>query len=332
MVSVHTASRLHFGLLSLAGHSSASASAIESGGGNRRRFGGVGLMVEEPSIRVAAAPAPAWSASGAMAERVLAFAHRFSDAARARKNHDMPGRFIVETSTPEHVGLGTGTQLGLAVGRCLAAIRGLEVTAVDIATLVGRGERSAIGVHGFEHGGLVVESGQTRPGTVGALVARYAFPSHWRVLLIRPVGARGMHGVDERSALAIVAAAADKADVLCRLVLLGLLPALVEGDIDNFGEALFEFNVRAGEPFATVQGGTYSSAAVTELVSFLRSLRVRGVGQSSWGPTVFAIAAHEEHARELAGTLRRKYADTCHILVTCAANRGARLEVDVESR
>jgi beta-RFAP synthase len=302
---------------------------MESGGSKRRRFGGVGLMVEEPGIRVAAESAPAWSASGAMAERVLTFAHRFSDAARARKNHDMPGRFVVESIAPEHVGLGTGTQLGLAVGRCLAAIRGLEVSAADIATLVGRGERSAVGVHGFEHGGLVVEGGQPRPDTVGPLLARYAFPSHWRVLLIRPVGARGLHGIDERSAMAIVADAADRADVLCRLVLLGLLPALVEGDIDAFGEALFEFNARAGEPFAAVQGGTYSSAAVAELVSFLRSVRVRGVGQSSWGPTVFAIA-HEDQARELAATLRRKYADACHILVTCAANRGARLEADVE--
>src|SRR5262249_11800983 len=156
------------------------------------------------------------------------------------------------------------------------------------------------------------------------LVARCALPSDWPVVLARPRGVTGTHGVEERSLMAALDDSQRTADSLCRLVLLGMLPALAEKDVDGFGEALFEFNARAGEPFVARQGGTYSSPAVAELVSFLRGRQARGVGQSSWGPTVFAVVGSVEHAEELAGALSQKYAATCDVVVTRAANDGAR--------
>src|SRR5262249_23736844 len=50
-----------------------------------------------------------------------------------------------------------------------------------------------------------------------------------------------------------------------------------------FSEALYEFNVRAGEAFAPWQGGAYAGAAVAELVGFLRAAGVAGGGPSSGG-------------------------------------------------
>src|SRR4051812_20613887 len=120
MVRVRTSSRLHFGLLSLAGGGGTPwADPPEVGILPARRFGGVGLMVEHPGIQVRAPPAAAWSAEGPLAERALAFAHRFADGSREGEAGRPlpPQRLAVERAAPEHAGLGTGTQLGLAVGR-----------------------------------------------------------------------------------------------------------------------------------------------------------------------------------------------------------------------
>jgi beta-RFAP synthase len=325
MVRVQTASRLHFGLLSLAPEGErwpdrAGAPALPA-----RRFGGVGLMVERPGARLRAEPAGAWSAEGPLAERALAVARRFAGSVPAGRGERPPCRLVVEEASPEHVGLGTGTQLALAVGRCLAALWGLELPAGELARHAGRGLRSAVGVHGFERGGFLVEGGQLAPGTLGPLVARVPFPPDWRVVLARPAGAVGVHGPAERAALERLTAPPASADALCRLSLLGMLPALAEGDLDAFGEALFDFNARAGEAFAPFQAGAYASPAAAGLVASLRARGVRGVGQTSWGPTVFAVVAGEAEAQALAREVRTELGGEGVVLVTGPANRGAAL-------
>ncbi len=322
MVRVQTASRLHFGLLSLAPEGGrwpdrAGAPALPA-----RRFGGVGLMVERPGVRLRAEPAGAWSADGPLAERALAVARRFA-ASVPRGGERPPCRFVVEECPPEHVGLGTGTQLALAVGRCLAALWGLEVPAGELARHAGRGLRSALGVHGFDRGGFLVEAGRSASGTLGPLVARVPFPPDWRVVLARPAGAVGVHGSAERAALERLTAPAASADALSRLALLGMLPALAEGDLDAFGEALFDFNARAGEAFAPFQAGAYASPAAAGLVAWLRARGVRGVGQTSWGPTVCAVVAGEAEAQALARDVRAELGGAGEVLVTGPANRGA---------
>ena len=79
-----------------------------------------------------------------------------------------------------------------------------------------------------------------------------------------------------------------------------ILPAAEAGDLEAFGEAVHEFNRRAGEPFAAAQGGPYASPAVAGLIGELRQLGVAGVGQSSWGPTVFAVVGDIDIALSLA--------------------------------
>src|SRR5262249_14312178 len=119
----------------------------------------------------------------------------------------------------------------------------------------------------------------------------------------------------------------DATDVLCRLVLLGLLPAVVERDLEAFGEALYEFNRRVGESFAPVQGGPYAGPRVAELVAFVRGQGVRGVGQSSWGPAVFAVVGGEDRAADLAGRIRGRFGlDRGGVVVTQACNHGAVVE------
>jgi beta-RFAP synthase len=327
MIRVAAPARLHFGLLSLPadgeefwpdrhGHPVLPV----------RRFGGAGLMVEAPALALRVEPASDWSAEGPLAGRALAFARRF--ALTVAGGALVPHRVVIESAPPEHCGFGTGTQLGLAVAKALAvATGGPDLDAVELAARAGRGLRSALGVHGFAGGGFLVEAGKRADRGVSPLLARVPFPAAWRVVVAVPPSEPGCHGEPEREAFRRLLDRPDTAgatNALCRLVLLGMLPALLEQDLDGFGEALHDFNARVGETFAPVQGGTYANRRVAEVVALLRQLGVRGVGQSSWGPAVFAVVRDAEHAEALAAQLRHEAAlADAQVFVTRGDNRGA---------
>src|SRR5262249_50227735 len=162
------------------------------------------------------------------------------------------------------VGLGVGTSLGLAVARALAAETGRPgLPAADLARRVGRGERSAVGVHGFDRGGLIVEAGALARGGPSPPPAPARRPAAPRA---RPRPAGAARGPANQGRRAFAAAAREPrpttTDVLVRVALLGMLPAAAGGDLDTFGEAVYEFNRRAGEPFAAAQGGPYATAEI----------------------------------------------------------------------
>jgi beta-RFAP synthase len=316
MIRVTAPSRLHFGLLSL---------SAEVGVG-LRRFGSVGLMIEAPGISLRVESAGSWAASGPLAERALTFALTFAQTVPPEVAR--PLHLHLERAVPEHAGLGSGTQLALSVARALALAWELPaLDAVELARRVGRGRRSALGVHGFECGGFLVDGGKSDSDSLAPLLIRWSFPRPWRVVLALPPGSAGLHGPGERDAFAQLAEQPDLArtDALCRLVLLGILPALAEGNLDTFGEAVHEFNTRVGEAFAPVQGGTYASPLVAEVVEFVRRQGVRGVGQSSWGPAVFAVVGDEERGTDLARRLAERFGLQAgqQVLVTASSERGA---------
>jgi beta-RFAP synthase len=323
MRRVRTASRLHFGLLSLAPEGGTWPD-LHGEPLPARRFGGVGLMVERPGLAVRAEPAAAWSAEGPLADRALAFARRLLESYRVEGAGELaPQRLVVEQAAPEHSGLGTGTQLALAVGRLLSSAWGRAAPAAALARRVGRGERSALGIHGFERGGFLVESGQGRAQGLAPLAARVNFPDEWRVVLGRPAQPPGLHGLEEREAFARLGDwPLARTEALCRLVLLGLLPALRECDLAAFGAALFDFNARVGEAFAPAQGGLYAGPRVAELVEFVRRQGVAGVGQSSWGPVVFAVVGDEDRAADLARRVAGHLNGAGEVWVSAACNHG----------
>lgn len=312
MMRVQAYSRLHFGIFRIP--------SPDAPPGAERSFGGVGLMVQAPGVRVAVRQAAEWSADGPLAARALDFARQFA----ATLPDAPPCRVTVEASAPEHAGLGTGTQLGLAVARALAITWGRsELDAVELARRVGRGRRSALGIHGFAQGGFLVDAGKRAGDAVAPLAVRAPFPSAWRLLLALPSWGKGLHGIEEVQAFERLQPLG-RTDTLCRLVLLDLLPALAERDLDAFGEALYAFNRIVGEAFAPVQGGVYAGPRLAELVHFIRRQGVRGVAQSSWGPTIAAVTADAAQADALARRLRDHFRlGSEEIVVTQASNTGA---------
>jgi beta-RFAP synthase len=314
MTRVCAPSRLHFGLI---GFAELWPNAVPT-----RRFGGAGLMVQAPGVDVSVSPASAWSVEGPLGGRALAVALRLSP--------DIPPhKIIVSQCAPEHSGLGTGTQLSLAVARALSHSCGQIVETTDLARRIGRGARSALGVHGFDRGGFLLDCGKGVATEVAPLAARVEFPEAWRVLLVRPQAAPGLHGDMEMRAFAQLAqsdVALAATERLARLALLGLLPCLLERDFAGFSEAVHEFNAKNGELFATTQGDVYASPQSKQLVTLMRQWGVRGVGQSSWGPTLFALVEGEAQGQALMRRLRESCGSSCVVDMTAAQNSGATVE------
>lgn len=290
-VSVAAPSRLHFGMFSF-------------GDSGRRRFGGVGAMIESPSVRLKLGAATEFSVSGPSRERVEQAARRWAQA----EGLGEPPACQVEVieAPPFHVGLGVGTQISLAVAAGMRAWLGWpDQDSASLAIKVGRGERSAIGVHGFGRGGLLVEAGKLAERAISPLVARAELPTDWRFLLIRPPGNEGVSGAAERAAFErLPAIPAATSAAMCRETLLELLPAALEANFDRFADSLSRFGELAGSCFKPVQGGIFSSPRVASVVDAARQIGARGVGQSSWGPTVFALAPDEGAAIRFLADLR----------------------------
>lgn len=305
MIRVESGSRLHLGLVRPVWRA------------NERAFGGCGLMISDPKTIVAVEPSSRWDAVGPESERALAVAQRI-----AAKFQLPPHRIVIESCPPLHRGLGVGTQLAMCLGRALADSAGRsDLNAIELAQAAGRGQRSAIGIHGFEQGGFIVDGGKRQADQIGPVVARVDIPAKWRILLIVPRTNDLWHGKREADAFAELTTRADD-QLLCRLILLGMLPALVERDLVRFGEAVREFNEIAGRPFRDLQSGT-NHPATREIMEWLRSEKVPGFGQSSWGPAVFACVGDDERASHLEGRAMQQWGQAVTAMVVAAKNGGA---------
>jgi beta-RFAP synthase len=288
-VFVETAARLHFGVLDLRG-------------ARGRWFGGIGAAAPAPTLLVSARRDATLTADGVDADRAAAFARRFL----AHHHCDGGARVSIHRSLPAHAGLGSGTQLGLAVARALAELHGLPTHTAALASAVGRARRSAIGTWTFDGGGLVVEGGRRPDGDgVGPLIVRRLFPPTWRCVVAVPRERAAISGADEATAFASLLPPPDaEVEHVAHLVLMALLPALVDGDLPAFGSALTQIQMTTGRWFERVQGGAFRSGPTEHLVRRLAELGAVGVGQSSWGPTVYGIVDGTDAGTSLADRVR----------------------------
>ena len=308
-VTVEAPARLHFGMLDLAGSLG-------------RRFGGIGAGIPRPSLVLGVSRSDVVSAAGPDAHRAAEYARRFL------AHHGLSGgaRISVRQAIPAHAGLGSGTQLGLGVARALAELHGLPTHATELARAIGRARRSAIGTWLFELGGFVLEGG--RRADVGGdepapLLAHHHFPESWRCVVAIPRAAPGVSGEAESAAFASLAPPpVREVERVAHLVLMSLLPALVEGDIASFGTALTEIQCLNGRWFSPAQHGEFAPGPSGDLVRLMRDHGAPGVGQSSWGPTIYGIVEGDAAADALARIVREHMAEG-DVFVTPFARRGA---------
>ncbi len=310
--TVRAPARLHMGFLDL-------------NGGLGRHFGSLGLAVEELATTVTAYADDHISAEGPQAGRAEAYARSSLHALGIQGGV----RLFVQQAIPEHAGLGSGTQLALAVGTALARLYGIAWSPREVAAALGRGGRSGIGLGLFEHGGFVVDGGRGEQDLPPALISRLTFPAQWRLVLVFDPTYRGLHGDAEKQAFANLPTFPEaSAGHLCRLALMRAMPSLAEGDIAGFGAAIGEIQEVVGDHFAPAQGGRFASPRVARALDWLAGNGAAGVGQSSWGPTGFALADSEARAHALAQFARIEFAaDGLEFMVCAGRNRGADMRI-----
>lgn len=314
---LRTPGRLHFGLLGW-------------GPAAGRQFGGLGLMLEKPGIAMTVEPADRLEVRGPLSGRVLRVLGLLGDRVGAQAIPIPPVSIRMLEAPPEHVGLGVGTQLSLAVATAVVRMAGAPMPSVEaLARLTGRGLRSGIGLHGFRRGGLLVDGGRVADGEAPPLVARLDFPDEWSVVVVQPPGRHGLSGTAEVRAFADLPPISERmTERLCRIVLLGILPSVAERDLAGFGAALEELQARVGESFAPAQGGPYSSPRADEVIRELHGAGFVGCGQSSWGPTLYGFSDRPRpEVERLAASLRGRLGlEPAALIVTGASNRGASIE------
>ena len=221
-VQVTTTARLHLGFLDLAGDLG-------------RRFGSIGLAIDGFETHIELREAPSLEVLGEERERAVLIARRIADSLGL----DTRKRLAISNAIPAHAGLGSGTQLALAIATAFRRLAGLPLDAREDARLLERGARSGVGVALFEHGGLAIDAGRGPNTEVPPVVAWGNFPRDWRILLILDPRVEGAHGEEERQAFAgLPRFPAEAASEICRCALMQILPGAAEADLEAFGDGV----------------------------------------------------------------------------------------------
>jgi len=308
-ITVSAPARLHLGFVDL-------------NGSLGRKYGSLGLAVDQPATVLTVHEAKEFRATGAEADRADKALRHFSHLYAA----DRPFTVDVAEAIPAHAGLGSGTQLALAIGTAILRLSGNEASVQSLGEVVERGARSAIGMTAFERGGFIVDGGRGPSGHAPPTVVRLDFPPEWRAILVLDPRDVGVHGEKETAAfMALPDFPESLAGHLCRLTLMRLLPGIVEKDIAAFGSALSEVQLIVGNHFSAAQGGTpWSNPAVGRIVRRLGEAGATGLGQSSWGPTGFAFVESEAAAHRLYSSLvEEAKAERLNLKIVQGRNSGA---------
>lgn len=311
-VSVNAPARLHLGFLDLHG-------------GLGRKFGSLGLSIKNVETALTAEYADDIDVTGPSAKR----AENYAEQVLSHFGINGGIKMTIKTAIPEHSGLGSGTQLSLAVASAISNLYELnEQDPKRLAAILHRGARSGIGIGTFMHGGFIIDGGRGENTDVPPIISHISFPDNWRIVLIFDDKAQGINGVPERRAFNTLPPMNDvMSGLLCRLTLMQVLPAIKEKDCEQFGKAITRIQNIIGDYFAIAQGGRYTSPFLRPILETMTNSGATGIGQSSWGPTGFAFFPDETLAFQAVKKVREEWQSESrlHFIMSSASNSKAKI-------
>lgn len=314
MIKVVSPSRLHLTLIDL---------NAELG----RVDGGAGITLESPGMELLAAEADNVEIVG---DSLLA--GKMRKAADALLPEGKGIKLQINDSLPDHVGLGSGTQAALSAAAAINKIYGLGKSVRELAIAVGRGGTSGIGVAAFENGGIILDGGHKfkdkcafSPSAAshvppGPVLFRRDFPD-WPIVLAIP-NTKGAHDAEEvdifKKYCPIPLAEVQE---ICHVILMQMLPALVEEDLESFGSAINHFQL-VGFKRREVE---LQLRPVLDIMEYMRDNGASGSGISSFGPVVYGIVGSSGEGKRLLKEAQRMLDESLggKTLLTKAKNRGA---------
>jgi beta-ribofuranosylaminobenzene 5'-phosphate synthase len=325
-VIVQTPSRLHLTL-------------IDMHGGSGRVDGGVGITLNEPGILLEIHQSLSLEVKGCdqlTQERIMACARHVLKGLNAGGTVSI----TVRKYYPSHIGLGSGSQLMLAIAQGIAEIFGRSLPVKDLAHLVGRGGTSGIGTGAFENGGFIIDGGHRfgqngeksdfRPSSASwdvrppPVIVRHEFPAEWGILLAIPNLPAGASGTKEAEIFKThCPIPVEEVRKLCHEILMRMLPGIVEKDLDLLGSSV---NAIQELGFKKVEL-SLQPKQIPELMERMRSAGAVCSGMSSFGPTVYAIGDSDmkQIEQEARSCLNEYTGGTT--LITQGRNTGASLRV-----
>ena len=293
---------------------------IDLSGSLGRHFGSIGVALDNIATRLSIRSAETLTVTGPSSVR----AEKCIKALCEKFNVSDQLDIHIETAIPEHVGLGSGTQMALAIGSALNAFYDLGLSIRKIAQLTDRGMRSGIGIGVFEHGGLVVDGGRGINTHTPPVISHMDIPDHWRFILVLDKRGQGIHGYQEVDAFKqLPPFPAQEAARLCYLLMMQALPAVAEDDIAKFGDVITAIQRSVGEHFSAVQGGIFTSLEVSEVMTWLEQQGAVAIGQTSWGPTGFCAVESAEEAERYVSQAKQTFSHLTHLNFVVARVRNS---------
>ncbi len=291
-----------------------------------RHFGSIGIALNEISTRLSVTPAASRQIVGPSSHRAGQCLTTLCQALGVSDQLSI----TIDTAIPEHVGLGSGTQMALAIGSALNGIYDLGLTVRQIAAVTERGLRSGIGIGIFEQGGLVVDGGRGEKTITPPVLVQMAIPDDWHFILVFDQRGQGLHGLQEIQAFSqLPPFSALEAARLCYLLLMQGLPAVAEHDLAKFGAVITELQRSVGEHFASAQGGVFTSPEVAQVMAWLAEQGAVAIGQTSWGPTGFCALQGVERTKTLSQQACERFAQFHNLTLVTVSARNSGGEVAV---
>jgi len=320
-LTVSTGARLHCGLFS----------DHRPGG---RLFQGFGFMIDRPGFRLSLQQTAAdrneiiFEEPSARQSYQSRIERIISDCLRHWNRPNNGFRLTVHEHIPPHVGLGSGTQLALAIARLVATSFGEKTSIEELASATRRAKRSTVGTYGFDQGGLLIDSGVRHADELGRCRFRTAIPDEWRFVLVTPPHVVGFSGDQE-------VAAFDRLPEIDAKKVAELEADLKEienhaSELDVLSKAIQRYGNRIGDTFLPVQGGRFRDPVCEAIVSQFVNLGVQGVAQTSWGPTILGLCGNQAQA----DGVRDAFIETdlnATIIIARPMNHGAQISCPASS-
>lgn len=294
--TVVTTARLHMGFVDL-------------NGTQGRMFGSLGVALDAPTTQLTIFKSEKTLIEAKNHQFVANIVENLKNQLKISVNFSIK----IDENIPEHAGLGSGTQMALAIAAGVNTLFDLNLTIAQLAAITSRGRRSGVGIGTFDSGGLVLDGGRNvnHPNKLPPIIARHDFPADWPILLMMDNNDQGVFGDAELQAFeALSQANLATAQALSHRVLMQALPAIVERDYAQFSQAIHALQIATGAYFSAAQGGHYKSAKVAAALDYLNQQGVICTGQSSWGPTGFAIFEDENRAKIMLNQLQQQFSQS----------------------
>jgi len=318
-------------------------SLIDENGYTGRVDGGIGLMLDRPNV--------VFEASNS-AEEFKIEAHKYYResievinliASKVFKTFNVSNKnfhFNLKRYFPSHVGLGSKTQLSLAIATAITKLKGLNSSIEDLTKLVERGGTSGIGWRGFESGGFILDGGHdfgrgkeketflpssaSSSANPALTIVRYDIPENWRFVVVIPDVKKGAYG-DEEICVFQNYAPIPKHEIneVSHMIIMKILPGLLKKDLKCFGEGLQRIQSLGFKKIEI----ELQHRIVKNLLKFFEEYGLKAYGMSSFGPSVVGIVESDSQADNLLKELQKSQKNGGgHVYICKPNNIGAKIE------